>query len=415
MAAAPFPDDAPSQDRFDPDRDHLKRLDAQQQLLAAIVKSSYDAIISKTRNGTITSWNAAAEELYGYTAEQAIGRHLRLIVPPDRLDELNEIMTRLETFEGTQRVETERVAKDGRRIEVEVRISPIRNAGGVLLGASSIAHDIGERKRIERELARWRDELANSNAELERFAYVASHDLQEPLRMVASYMQLLAQRYQGRLDSNADEFIGFAVDGANRMKTMIADLLKYSRAGRGDDFTAFNSGVALDHALANLQFAIRESGATVTHDAMPDISGIPPQIIELFQNLIGNALKFHGDRPPRIHVSARRAGSAWEFTVADNGIGIAPQYQERIFEIFRRLHGREKYPGTGIGLALCRKIVVHHGGQISVESQEGKGTTFRFRFPDRGDERQSVRRADRHRRDRRAVSSGWDRRSLSRP
>ena len=220
------------------------------------------------------------------------------------------------------------LTRDGRRIEVEVRISPIRNAEGRLLGASSIAHDIGERKRIERELVRWRDELAKSNAELERFAYVASHDLQEPLRMVASYMQLLAQRYRGRLDSDADEFIGFAVDGANRMKNMIADLLKYSRAGRGDDFTKFNSGVALDHALANLQFAIGETGATITHDRMPEISGIPPQMVELFQNLIGNALKFHGDRAPRIHVSARRAGSAWEFAVADNGIGIAPHIRK---------------------------------------------------------------------------------------
>jgi PAS domain S-box-containing protein len=384
MAARPFPEDG----AIEAEREHLGRLDAQQQLLAAIVKSSYDAIISKTRSGTITSWNLAAEELYGYSAGQALGRHISLIVPPDRLDELNEIMARLETFAGTQRVETERVTKEGRRIEVEVRISPIRNAEGRLLGASSIAHDIGERKRIERELARWRDELAKSNAELERFAYVASHDLQEPLRMVASYMQLLAQRYRGRLDSDADEFIGFAVDGANRMKNMIADLLKYSRAGRGDDFTKFNSGVALDHALANLQFAIRETGATITHDRMPEISGIPPQMVELLQNLIGNALKFHGERAPRVHVSARRAGSAWEFAVADNGIGIAPQYRERIFEIFRRLHGREKYPGTGIGLALCRKIMTHHGGQISVDSQEGKGATFHFSFPDRGDEQE---------------------------
>jgi PAS domain S-box-containing protein len=384
MAAKPFPEDG----ALEAEREHLGRVDAQQQLLAAIVKSSYDAIISKTRSGTITSWNSAAEELYGYSAEQAVGRHISLIVPPDRLDELNEIMARLETFAGTQRVETERLTSDGRRIEVEVRISPIRNAEGHLLGASSIAHDIGERKRTERELARWRDELAKSNAELERFAYVASHDLQEPLRMVASYMQLLAQRYRGRLDSDADEFIGFAVDGANRMKNMIADLLKYSRAGRGDDFTKFNSGVALDHALANLQFAIRETGATITHDRMPEICGIPPQMVELLQNLIGNALKFHGDRAPRIHISARRAGSAWEFAVADNGIGIAPQYRERIFEIFRRLHGREKYPGTGIGLALCRKIVVHHGGRISVDSQEGKGATFHFSFPDRGEERE---------------------------
>jgi PAS domain S-box-containing protein len=362
--------------------ENLERAEAQQALLAAIVQSSHDAIISKDKNGIIISWNPAAEELYGYTAEQAIGRHISLIFPPERGSELEDLMARLGGFEGTQRVETERLTGNGERIEVEVRISPIRNSRGELLGASSTAHDIGERKRIEREFARWRDDLAKSNAELERFAYVASHDLQEPLRMVASFVQLLAQRYKGKLDSDADEFIAYAADGANRMKTMIADLLKYSRAGRSDDFTAFNSEVALYHALANLQFAIQETGATVTCGEMPDLRGIESQIAELFQNLIGNALKFHGDQPPRIQVSARRAGSAWEFSVTDNGIGIAPEYQEKIFEMFRRLHGREKYPGTGIGLTVCRKIVLHHGGQISVESQPGKGATFRFTLPD---------------------------------
>ncbi len=388
VARLPRNDGAVEEKFHEPD-ENLKRTEAQQALLAAIVRSSHDAIISKTKNGTITSWNPAAEELYGYTAEEAIGRHISFIVPPElRTSELENIMVRLRSFEETQRVETERLTKKGERIEVEVRISPIRNSRGELLGASSIAHDIGERKRTERELARWRDELAKSNAELERFAYVASHDLQEPLRMVASYVQLLAQRYKGKLDSDADEFIAYAADGANRMKTMIADLLKYSRAGRSDDFTTIKSGVALDHALANLQFAIRETGATVTRGEMPVVRGIESQIAELFQNLIGNALKFHGDQPPLIHVSARRSGCAWEFSVGDNGIGIAPEYQEKIFEIFRRLHGRGKYPGTGIGLTVCRKIVVHHGGEISVESEEGKGATFRFTLPDRGEQRE---------------------------
>ncbi len=293
-----------------------------------MVMSSYDAIIGKTRDGIITSWNPAAEELYGYRAEQAIGQHISIIVPPERREELGNILARLRTFHGTQRIETERVTRDGVRIEVEVRISPIRDAQGELIGASSIAHDIGARKRTERELARSREDLTRSNAELERFAYVASHDLQEPLRMVSSYLQLLAQRYRGRLDSDADEFIVFAVDGANRMKTMIADLLKYSRAGRGDDFASVDCGRALADALANLQFAIQEAGATVTHDAMPTVRGIASQIAELLQNLIGNAVKFRGERAPRIHVSAARVTGGWEFAVADNGIGIAPEYQE---------------------------------------------------------------------------------------
>lgn len=199
--------------------------------------------------------------------------------------------------------------------------------------------------------------------------------------MVASYVQLLAQRYRGRLDSDADEFIGYAADGANRMKTMIADLLKYSRAGQGDAFAMIDSGAALSHALVNLQFAIEESGATVIHSEMPSVRGIQAQIAELFQNLIGNALKFCGAEPPRIHIAAAPVSEGWEFSVADNGIGIAPEYQEKVFEIFRRLHGREQYPGTGIGLTVCRKIVAHHGGQISVQSDQGKGATFRFTLP----------------------------------
>ena len=356
--------------------------DAQQALLAAIVLNSNDAIISKTPDGIITSWNAAAEELYGYRAEEAIGRHIGLIVPPEKLGELGEIMARLGKVTGTQKIETERLTRDGRRIEVEVRISPIRNASGKLIGASSIAHDIGETRRMVRELAHTVDNLAKSNAELEQFAYVASHDLQEPLRMVASYVQLIAQRYEGRLDNDADEFIGFAVDGANRMKNLVADLLKYSRAGRGEAFTEVNTATALEEAMANLQFALRETAAGVTHDVMPRISGIPPQITELFQNLIGNALKFHGPDPPRVHISARRADARWEFSIADNGIGIAPEYRGKIFEIFRRLHGRGKYPGTGIGLAICRKIVAHHGGEITVDSAEGQGATFRFTLPE---------------------------------
>jgi PAS domain S-box-containing protein len=361
----------------------LERAEARHALLAAIVQSSHDAIISKDKNGIIISWNPAAEELYGYPAEEAIGRHISLIVPPElRAGELENIMAHLRTSAATQRVETERITRTGERIEVEVRISAIRNSKGELLGASSIAHDIGARKRVEREFARWRDQLARSNAELERFAYVASHDLQEPLRMVASYVQLIAQRYKGRLDADADEFIAYAVDGANRMKTMIVDLLKYSRAGEGDAFETIDAGVALDQALANLQLAIAETGATVTRGPMPMVRGIAPQIAELFQNLVGNALKFHGDQPPHIHISADRTGSAWEFAVGDNGIGIAPEYKDKIFEIFRRLHSREKYPGTGIGLTVCRKIVLHHGGRIGVDSEVGAGATFRFTLPD---------------------------------
>lgn len=239
-----------------------------------------------------------------------------------------------------------------------------------------------ERKRTEMKLQETVCQLTRSNAELERFTYVVSHDLQEPLRMVASYVQLLARRYQGKLDADADEFIGFAVDGANRMKAMIDGLLEYSRIGRdGKDLVPTRAQDALNQSLANLQTAIQESGASILWDPLPTVKSNALLFTELFQNLVGNAIKFRGEEPLRVRIAAQQKGSEWIFSVGDNGMGIDPKHAERIFDIFQRLHARDQYPGTGMGLAICKKIVERHGGRIWVESRPHEGATFHFTLP----------------------------------
>jgi light-regulated signal transduction histidine kinase (bacteriophytochrome) len=238
------------------------------------------------------------------------------------------------------------------------------------------SRDVTERKEYEEELKR-------SNAELEQFAYIASHDLQEPLRMVSSYTQLLARRYRDQLDEDADEFIGYAVDGAERMQQLINALLSYSRVGtRRVEFAPTDLSVVVEKVLSDLRLSIQESGLDITSDELPTVNGDRTQLAQLFLNLIGNAIKFRKEgEPPKVHVGAGRRAGEWLISVRDNGIGLDSQYADRVFAIFQRLHGRGKYPGTGIGLAVCKRIVERHGGKIWAESAPGEGSTFYFTLP----------------------------------
>jgi hypothetical protein len=238
-------------------------------------------------------------------------------------------------------------------------------------------------RQSNEELQERAAELAEVNAQLEQFAYVASHDLQEPLRMVTSYLQLVEKRYKDKLDADAEEFIGYAVDGAARMKRMINDLLAYSRVTtRGQPLASTNCENSLAQTLSNLEVAIKDNSVLITQDPLPTVMADGTQLMIVFQNLIENAIKFHADRQPHIHISAERKEDEWLFSVQDNGIGIAPEYSERVFAIFSRLHPHTKYPGTGIGLAICKRVLERHGGRIWVESQLGEGTTIFFTLPE---------------------------------
>ena len=531
-------------------RDITARKQAEEEVvrLASIVESSDDAIIGETLEGIITSWNSGAQRIYGYPAAEVEGKHISLLDPPGLEADVPNTLDTIREGRHVDNFETVRRRWDGRLIDVSLTISPVKNAYGEIVGASTIARDITERKRAEQEehrrsqematlfslanilaqtehfeekvahvletlaqisqadsvslrvpdenaqglkavaaagpavqdlptgvlsytdsvsgtayqhgepvivndypsqplasplgiergvkslaalpvktggrtiglviiysrvadfftperirflttvvgglgtllenarlheeLELRAEELARSNDDLEQFAYAASHDLQEPLRMVSSYVQILAEDYKGQLDESADRFIGYAVDGANRMKGLIDDLLAYSRVGtQGAPFESTDFNAILEQVIYDLEGTIEDSGASLSQDRLPTVDADPIQMSQVLQNLIGNALKFGGDGSPNVHISSEERPEEWVLSVRDDGIGIAPHHYERIFKMFQRLHHRSEYEGSGIGLALCHKIVQRHGGRIWVESELGKGSTFYFSIP----------------------------------
>ena len=480
-----------------------KRLETTAPLLSAIVDSSDDAIISKDLNGIITSWNSSAERLFGYTAEETIGRSVTMLIPTDRLQEEPAILDRLKRGERVDHFETLRRRKDGKLIDISLTISPVKDRWGNVVGASKIARDITGRKLAEkalqesqtsfRQLAdsmpqmvwtarpdgyfdyynerwyqftgfpresfgdmswepilhpddvkrcrdswygavesgkpfqieyrfrdrnenRWRwfmgralpvldpegnvlkwfgswtdideqknveDDLRRANQDLEQFAFSASHDLQEPLRSVKIYSELLARSCGDGIDGEAQQYLTYLRNGATRMEMLLRDLLSYTQVTKFDTPPqATDAGEALDASLTGLAGAIEEAGARVSHDPLPSVPVHGTHLQQLFQNLIGNAIKYRNpERPPIVHVSAERQNGSWVFSVTDNGIGIDPAYKENIFGLFKRLHRNDEYSGTGIGLAICRRIVERYHGGISVESQPGEGSSFRFTLP----------------------------------
>jgi PAS domain S-box-containing protein len=352
-------------------------------------------------DGYIVSWNAGAERIHGYRTEEIVGRHLSSFYPPED-GERGKAEAALRAAAVAGRFENEgwRMRKDGSRFWAHVVLTALRDYEHRLVGFVKVTRDITDRKKadqeirelnasLERRVAERTEELVasneallQSNEDLNQFAYAASHDLQEPLRMVALFSQMLHASYTGRLDPEADQYISYVVNGAQRMEQLLKDLLEYSQAGSKSEGPAqpVDCGKIMEKVLLNLQVSIEQNGAYVTWSDLPTVPAHAVRMVQLLQNLVGNAIKYRGQEPPRIHLSAHRRHTGWTFSVRDNGIGIAPEYAQQIFGVFKRLHGNN-YPGTGIGLAICQRIVERYGGRIWVESTLGEGSKFCFTLP----------------------------------
>ena len=369
-------------------RDITERLKAEERLRLT-VEAAPNAMIMVSRDGRIELVNSQTEKLFGYSREQLLGQSVEVLVPKRYRAGHGALRTSFLRDPLARPMGAGRdlfgVRKDGTEVPIEIGLNPISTSHGDFVLAAII--DISERKRAEDELHASNTALLRANEYLNQFAFAASHDLQEPLRMITSYSQLLLKGYRGQLDGEAETCIRFITEGTKRMRELLADLLAYTQV-TGESHEAedvqermtVNLNRVFQTAVENCKTTIAEASATVTSDALPLVNGHEPHFVQLFQNLIANGLKYRSDRPPRVHVSAERQNGLWRFAVKDNGMGIAPEYHKQIFGVFKRLHGKT-IPGTGIGLAICQRVIERYHGQIWVESQPGDGATFYFTLP----------------------------------
>lgn len=357
----------------------LRQIEAHLSQFRTLFDLAFDLLCIAGFDGYFKQLNPAWEQTLGFSIDELKAQPFIEFVHPDDREATLVAARDLSKGERVVKFENRYLCKDGSYRWLSWKSVPAPDEEQIY----AVVQDITDAKQTEDAIQRYAQELERSNADLKQFAYIASHDLQEPLRMVTSYLQLLQRRYQGQLDDDADEFIGYAVEGADRMKTLINALLRYSRVSRHDlQIEPVDVEAVLREVITDLQMAIEDTGAEVTHDALPTVSADRAQLRQLLQNLIANGLKFHAEgTTPQIHIGVEETETDWTFWVSDNGIGIDPAYQDQLFIPFKRLHGHDTYAGTGIGLAMCKKIAERHGGRIWVASELGQGTTFHFTLP----------------------------------
>jgi PAS domain S-box-containing protein len=368
----------------------LEELQRSEAKYRELVQNANSIIMRRNVNGEITFFNEFAQQFFGYGEQEILGKNMVGTIVPAADSSGRDLAAMVRDIGANpERYATnvnENMRRSGERVWVAWTNRAIRNAEGRVVEVLCVGNDITARKEVENQLMSAKVELERSNAELKQFACIVSHDLQEPLRTIGSYVQLLARRYKGKLDSDADDFIGYTVDGVQRMGRLIRDLLAYARVdAQAAEIRPVDCSKLLENTLTGLKTAVESKNARIIHDPLPTVVADPLQLRQVFQNLIANSLKFCGEDQPRIHVSARHRDTEWEFSVRDNGIGINPDFSEQVFVVFQRLHTKEEYPGTGIGLAICKRIIERHGGRIWVESQRGKGSTFFFTIPARAE------------------------------